>query len=516
MSGALAQQMTGVRHSPPFVAMTTGQRVAVVIFVLVYNAFVPGFSEVLHQPSLPLAVLRFGTELVYQGLLVLPFVYYKSGFGWLHPLIFTVLWSLAQTYIGEPEALLAPFRVFFEPLHPALSHGGLVGFTDSEVARTLVKAKGIQALALMAYYAGFFSGLRPPIPNLKFHKPRQVPLRTTVLVGGAFAVFLLAVQMRGGIVEHFISLGRGRQRAIGGLGYIGVLIRLGVIASVVWYAFDPKAGKNPLYWGTFAVSLVSIFLWSGSRSDVIFPLAFLLILWALRHKAIPWKRGAMAGATALVLFGGLGALRASTMTGEPAWEIVTDLQVARALDFADEQLERREQNPGGGYTAIVGRVPQDVDLLYGRTYVGALLFFTPRALWAEKPRATGSYVNKYLYGTTGPVELSGSPPEVGGIPSGPVGAAYWNFYIPGVLILFALYGTFHRWLARFYEKNENALGAVLFLYLLVGVGVSPNALVSVFQNIVLLLAVLFFLGAIGFPKRALKRQIETLAVLLHR
>lgn len=500
MTGAPAQQTSRVRQSSPFVAMTSGQRVAVVIFVLVYNALVPGFSEVLHQPSLPLSVLRFGAELVYQGLLVLPFVYYKPSFGWLHPLIFTVLWSLAQTYVGEPEALLAPVRVLFTPLHPELSHGGLVGFTEPAVAWTLVKAKGIQSLALVAYYAGFFSGLRPSVPRLPFHEPRQVPLRTILLVGGAFATFLIAVQLRGGIVEHFISLGQGRQRAIGGLGHIGVLIRLGVIASVVWYAFDPKAGKNPLYWGTLAVSLVSMFLWSGSRSDVIFPLAFLLILWALRHKTIPWGRGAIVGTTALVLFGGLGALRASTMTGEPAWEIVTDLQISRSLEFADKQLERRQQNPGGGYTAIVGRVPKDVDLLYGRTYVGALLFFIPRALWAEKPRGTGSYVNKYLYGTTGPVELGDSPPEVGGIPSGPVGAAYWNFYIPGVVLFFALYGIFHRWLARLYETNENALGAVIFLYLLVGVGVSPNALVSIFQDIVLLLAVLLFFGALKFPK----------------
>jgi len=496
--------------------MTAWQRVAVVTFVLVYNAFVPGFSEVLHQPSLPLTVLRFGTELVYQGLLVLPFIYYKSGFGWLHPLIFTVLWTLAQEFVGEPEAFLAPIRVFVEPVHPELSHGGLVGFTELEVAWTLVKAKGIQSLALVAYYAGFFSRLRPSVPQLTVHEPRQVSFRTMLLVGGAFATFLIAVQMRGGIVEHFISLGQGRQRAIGGLGHIGVLIRLGVIASVVWYAFDPKAGKNPLYWGTLAVSLVSMFLWSSSRSDVIFPLAFLLILWALQHKMVPWVRGGIVAATALVLFGGLGALRASTMTGEPAWEIVTDLQISRSLEFADEQLERRQQNPGGGYTAIVGRVPKDVDLLYGRTYVGALLFFIPRALWAEKPRGTGSYVSKYLYGTTGPVELGDAPPKVGGIPSGPVGAAYWNFYIPGVILLFALYGIFHRWLARFYEKNENALGALIFLYLVVGVGVSPNALVSIFQDIFLLLVVLLFLGIIRPPKRTLKQYVGTLAVLLRR
>jgi len=511
MNGAWTQQR---QKTSPFVAMTTMQRAAVVLFVLVYNALVPGFSEVLHQPSLSLAVLRFGAELVYQGLLVLPFVYYKPGFGWLHPLIFTVLWSLAQTYVGDPEALLDPVRVFLQPLHPELSHRGLVGFTEKEVAWTLVKAKGIQSISLIAYYVGFFSGLRPSVPKLTFRRPKQVQLRSMLLVGGAALIFFLAVQAQGGIIDHFISLGTGRQRAIGGLGHLTVLIRLGVIACVAWYAFDRKAGRNPLFWGTLVTALTCIFLWSGSRSDVIFPLAFLLIIRALRNKTIPWMRGAVVGTVALVLFGGLGALRASTMTGEPAWEIVTDLQISRSLEFADEQLQRRERNPGGGYTAIVGRVPKDVDLLYGRTYVGALLFFVPRALWADKPRATGSYVNKYLYGTMGSVKLGESPPKGEATPSGPVGAAYWNFYVPGVIFLFALYGIFHRWLARFYEINENALGTVLFLYLVVGVGVSPNALVSIFQDIVLVLAVLFFLGVVTLPQRALKRNLGALAVLL--
>ena len=488
-----------MKGTSPFVSITTAQRVAVVIFVLVYNAFAPGFSEVLYQPSLPLAALRFATELVYQGLLVFPFIYYKPGFGWLHPLIFTVVWSLAQKVASNPEMLLAPVQVFMGPLHVEPNHAALRGFTDQEVAWTLIKAKGIESLSLLAYYGGFFSGLRPTAPKLSFHRAKQVQVRTMLLVGGACAVFLLAVEMRGGIVSHFVSLGSGRQRAIGGLGHIGVLIRLGVIASVVWYAFDSEAGINPLFWGTLVVSLTSVFLWSGSRSDVIFPLAFLLVIYALRYKAIPWGRGVVIGATALVLFGMLGLLRASAITGQPAWEVVTNAQISESLAFADEQLQRREKNPGGGYTAVVGRVPHDVGFLYGRTYVGALLFFVPRALWENKPRATGPYVAKYLYNTTGNVQMAASPPVVGGIPPGDVGAAYWNFWIPGVVVLFFLYGIFHHWLARLYVKNEHPLGAVLFLFLVTGAGVSPNALVSFFQDIILVLAVLFFLGVLKLP-----------------
>jgi hypothetical protein len=486
--------------------MTRVQRAAVVLFMLVYNAFVPGFSEVIHQPSLPLAAARFASELIYQLLLVFPFIYFKPGFGWLHPLIFTVLWPLAQSVVSEPGQLLSPLTVFLGPMHPEGGHAALRGFSEQAEAWTMVKAKGIQSLSLVAYYTGFFSGLRPSVPILNFRKPKQLPLRTMLLVGGAFGVFFLAAQMRGGIARHFASLGLGRQSAIGGLGHIGVLIRLGVIASIVWYAFDPDAGMNPLYWGTLATSLVSIFLWSGSRSDVIFPLAFLLILRALRTKRLPWSRGLALGATALVLFGMLGALRASTITGRPAWDLVTELQVGVALEFADEQLDRREENQGGGYTAVVGRVPRDVDFLYGRTYLGAALFFVPRAIWENKPRATGPYVNKYLYGTTGRVEVADSPPLVGGVPPGPVGAAYWNFYVPGVVILFSLLGIFHRWLARFYRQNENPLGAVLFVHLVVGAGVSPNALVSLFQDIILLLGVLTIVGAIR-PFQTLRRRI---------
>jgi oligosaccharide repeat unit polymerase len=477
-----------------FVSMSLLQRVLVVAFVIIYNVLAPGFSEVFHQPTLPLATARFTVELCYQLLLVLPFIYHKSGFGWLHPLILTVVWSLAQHYVGDPESLLGPFRVLFEPLHAEWSHQGLPGFSDVDVAWTLVKTEALKCISLLAYYLGFFSGLCPRVPSLKVYPPKKISIRTLLLVGAALAAFAYAVQMRGGIVQHFLSFAGGRHEELGGLGHFGVLVRGGVLASVVWYAADQTAGKNPLFWGVTLLSLAIVFLWNGSRSDVIFPMGYMLLIWMFRNRKVPWFKGVIAAFVALLLFGMLGLLRSSTSSGKVAWTVLTEFNVERSLEYADEQLERRTLNPGGSLSAVVGRVPKDVDYLYGRTYVGAVLFFVPRAIWENKPRATGPYVVEYLYGNPGRAELRDSPPKGKGIPPGGVGAAYWNFHVPGVIILFALLGIFHRWLARTYQYNSSVVLAPLYIYALLGVGVSPNSLVSAFQEIVMLLLVYSFLG----------------------
>jgi len=137
-AGASLKQDKGGRTS--FISISPLQRLLVIGFVLIYNLLLPGFSEVFHQPTLPLATVRFAVEFCYQFLLVLPFIYYKPDFGWLHPLILPLLWALARQYISQPETLLGPVRLFFEPLHGEWSHRGLPGFSNTEVAWTLLRS----------------------------------------------------------------------------------------------------------------------------------------------------------------------------------------------------------------------------------------------------------------------------------------------------------------------------------------------------------------------------------------
>jgi len=52
-----------------------------------------------------------------------------------------------------------------------------------------------------------------------------------------------------------------------------------------------------------------------------------------------------------------------------------------------------------------------------------------------------------------------------GMPAGSVGEAYWNFHLPGVLVLFFLLGVFKRWLAGTLLHHPNSPG-VMALYMI--------------------------------------------------
>jgi len=142
---------------------------------------------------------------------------------------------------------------------------------------------------------------------------------------------------------------------------------------------------------------------------------------------------------------------------------------------------------------VVAKVPEEVDLLYGRSYVGPLLFFVPRALWPEKPRGVGAMNSEFIFGR----------PYSGGIPTGPVGEAYWNFHIPGVAAIFFLYGIFHRWLARFLVRYADVPVAWV-LYALTLFYFSPEGptLTSYLQQIVTAIVFLYWMQALPRLRRA--------------
>ncbi len=484
----------------PFVEVPRFWRVAIVAFVIIYNAFLLGLSEAIHDPSRPLAALRFFTRLLYQGLLIFPFLYYKRGFGWLHPLIFTVVWGLATNVAGSPNTLLDPLRVFFQPLHDQLSSPGLVGYTEWEVAWQVVKANLINSLALVSYYAGFFSGLRPRVPTLNLRVPEEIGTWCSLIVGGVFGGFLLIMQMQGGILTHMASFGLGRFRSLGGLQHIAVFLDISVLASLLWYASGKNVGRNPVFWVVFITSLAMQFAWGGSRSAVIFPMAYLLAIRLFYDRSIPWARIAGTGAIAIVLFGMLGLVRHSTYGGKvPELEALVNLNIVKSVEYAEKRVEERSSGVSN-FTAIVGRVPQDVDLLYGWNYLGTLLNFVPRAIWEEKPRGIGSYVTKYLYGTKGEIQLEDSEPKVGGNPPGPTGALYWNFYIPGVVLGWAIFGAFHSWLAHFFRKNYSSLILPVYIIALIAVP-GPVSLTTNFRKIALILFLMYFLRIVVTNKR---------------
>jgi oligosaccharide repeat unit polymerase len=106
--------------------------------------------------------------------------------------------------------------------------------------------------------------------------------------------------------------------------------------------------------------------------------------------------------------------------------------------------------------AIIDRVPENVDYLYGWSYLSLVTFYVPRSVWPEKPSvALGPWVKREVFGE--PV------PGNNGWPSGMIAEAYVNFGLLLIPVVMMLFGMFLRLI---YNSFRPYLGVSLVITIL--------------------------------------------------
>ena len=280
----------------------------------------------------------------------------------------------------------------------------------------------LSVVALITYYFGFFFGLTPRVPRINFSYPRRLRVKISLIVIFAAVVFTSYMYSQGGITQNILSWANRSQAIEDGrrVGHWAVLIQCGICACLIWLAIDLKSYHNPFFWVCALSSLVMNFLSTGSRVAVINFMLVGLIIWLLNKRSFSTIKIGIAIVLSVLLISTLGEFRRSTWQGEVDWTRLTKVSPVQSLITGKREMDSRRE-VYGTTTAILARVPHEVDLLYGRSYMVLLTFPIPRALWKEKPRSVGTLAGKVFFGT-----ITSRPP-------GPVGEAYWNFHIPGVL-----------------------------------------------------------------------------------
>jgi hypothetical protein len=116
--------------------------------------------------------------------------------------------------------------------------------------------------------------------------------------------------------------------------------------------------------------------------------------------------------------------------------------------------------------------------MLGKTYVAAIVAFVPRSIWNNKPRGPDSvYVQLFLHESA----------NGRGIPVGQTEEMYWNFGLPGIIVLSAIYG----WLLRlayfaFWRRYPNPLATVFYVTIITTFHFATEDLVRVEQQLLLL------------------------------
>ncbi|MBD1876699.1 oligosaccharide repeat unit polymerase [Nodosilinea sp. FACHB-131] len=475
---SLAPQVPALDASAsPFVAMTPLHRFAVG-GVLIASLVWLGIYHFLHPTGLEEMEGLF-LALGLNGLLLLaPVIAYQPTFGWFHPLVFGLLF----TYLDH----LRRVDVY---LHGLQWHAALPGWSAESLTALLNQELLLQGLGLLAWYGGYFLSPTLPAPAVQFHRPRHLAAKVSGAVLFSAALFSVYMQSRGGIVSHILSWGAGRNEALAGAFYWQFFTQLGLIGCLSWLVLDLRSTAQPLFWVCTLLSLAMAYLTGGSRSSVIYFMIMGVLAWLMRERKMAVIQLVAIALVGLFLMGILGNLRASTYGGTIDWNVLrggaptASTGGESAMTSGLSEVSQRTSVYSGVFP-IIGLVPDQVDFIYGSSYLAVLTLPVPRGLWPEKPGLVAGMVGETFFDM--PV----------GMPPGGVGEAYWNFGVPGVAIAFFLFGIFTRWLTDSFRYYADQPAAIVLYVITLFLLAEPSGL-SIIAWLMMLVPAVAFLMAIG-------------------
>lgn len=425
----------------PFLPMKPQHRAFIVgcfgLFLLIVMISSVGAGSS-HVEWIPLALT------LYVALLVIPFVGYKRSFGWLHPVVFTSIMSLFQL-----------FREYSKYSGGIEWHIALPGYSPSALSGLVSYELMLQSIGTLAYYAGFFYLPTLRVPRLTFAQPRTMNLKIPAIVGFSFMVFIVYLFIQGGLSAHLLSWGQSRHVALAGEFYFSLFISFAAYGTILWMALEPGVVRQPIFWVCALASLIMIFLTTGSRSSVIYMVLLALMVDMLRRQKIPAAKLLILGLASVIVVSVLGEFRRGTYKQSNDGRVDTSaFSSSQSVGDLFSQGTSEVVNRGTTEDAalpILARVPEEIDLLYGESYLAVITLPIPRGMWTwgEKPALIGGRVGRTFFSTQA------------GVPPGAVGESYWNFHIPGVIMVFLLFGAFHRWLAKLFVTYRSQSAMIL-------------------------------------------------------
>lgn len=385
---------------------------------------------------------------------LLPLIGFRSTrYGIFHPLILMLsLWPiiLYLPLIDTNFAALLGLVFGVEAQIPIFLGSGQL--SDTDVFLTLAKLELLEALGLLTIIFVF------SMLERHFHGPGRVlrqraapiyaPERLKLLIMAAVTVSALVViafvQIRGGLGSHLGSLALGRLVALQGAAPIVIVGRFGLVAVLVWVCFDPRVARTPWFMSAVCLMAAIVFIIAGSRGDFMLAIISPALCWAVRMGRFPTKL-AMIGAPALLLaYGALLMLRINTSDDQRAglsvYDRLTTTQVSDFYGAGQGEAETRAQSRGGAPVLLNGYAMSGGPL-YGRSYAAIFTWFIPRAIWPDKPRGIGNLYAQYFLGATA---------EGTSVPIGVAAEAYWNFWIPGIFLIYGLFGLIIFWVHRWF------------------------------------------------------------------
>lgn len=469
----------------PFIELTAGPRMAMIAYFFLYSAFFPYIAILGDEESQHFLYLRFLVRLIYIFLSCYPLIFYRKEYGILHPLILPAFIMMAKNIAMNPLHLIFPL-VFnmFDFYVPTYSAAYSLMVSNEDLALIRCEYEALLCVSLIAYYAGYFFISQKRGKNLNLSYPKYISLACLCTIGVCVLISFAFIFSRGGLSSYIVSLRLGRSNVLAGSGHFLVIGKAGLLISLLWFAYLKRPFSSIFWIGCFAASAFTSLILTGSRSTVIFSLIVLVLLWWKKNNKIRIGVTIGVGIISFAVFAVFGAIRQDYGSDSINVNISESGAIAGFIERAQAELEKRGNEEGD--IAVFAGASQG--LLWGRSYLAAASFWIPRAIWANKPHGAGAY-NMWVNYAGGTLDNFGDG-TYWGIPTSAEAEAYWNFHIPGVLIVFALLGSFHRYLANLVVANPNT---PIILFLCVWITIffrgDPNSFVNTSREVLIILVV---------------------------
>lgn len=411
--------------------------------------------------------------------------------------------------LGPVHVLVAPALLWFVNLVLRQSslvafglprHDVLIGLTTAELNILCAELNLLTASAHAAFLVGFFAIRTARVPSLRVPPPKLLTSKTLIVLAVSALGLLVYGAIVGGLEGMLLmrSISRGARAEIRGGDHFAVLAAIPVVLVYLLCELSRRTRPGVLFWGTLLFALLFTFLVSGSRSAVLYPLLVLILIYFLVTGMFPRIAIVLLAGFGLLLIGAVEIFRTQHF-GESSvdWGIFSDYELSDVLDAGSRAVTTRATLRHGSLPPL-HFVPEEVPLLLGATYLRPLLTPFPQVLLPfEKPPAVGRLNGEFFYATEAAIPVS------------PVVEAYWNFHVPGVLIIFFFSGLLAAYAFRTYLLNRTVPGAAVFYVLyLFYFEFSSTGLTTFIQRTVIALLLLCYLC--GIPRIATWKRVRLL------
>lgn len=507
MRAALAERAGGPvarpRYRPvedsPFLPLGHVARFGFLFYLFAYRVVFPLLASTMDDGASDLFELRFTAELFYTCLLAYPFIFYRREYGWLHPLVLPVLWELGKMLAKNPLSLIFPFQfAVVDFTVETSSKAAVLSLTNNDLAWYRLQATLMYMLAHATYLAMFLFGPSFKVPRIELNRPASIALPAMIFIGGLLGLAAVFVIAKGGISEVLVAMRGGRRALFEGYGQYVTAAQMAPIIALIWFVYEKRPFKNPLFLSGLVMALLAGLIVSGSRSSMILAsLTFVLLWWQRsgRVLALPTMVAAMIG---LLVVGGFGSIRQDYQSTSVDLSVFNPAQIGETVTRAYEEIGKRDNEDS---TIAVMSGADRKGLLWGKSYVNAATFWVPRALWPGKPAGVDVY-NMWINFNDN--KISEKPPNQGswGIPVDGETEAYWNFGWFGVVAIFALMGVFFATLAKAAHVYRNVpIFWVAYIYIVLNVNGTSRSVADMFKVLALMLAFAFIAGIVRWGKQ---------------